>query len=86
MTRRSSPDHAKIASSRCPSELAAWSLSNSHHPSSEGTFFVAAPSGALFKRWIEAKTDVDGKSLGRLCSRQAQQHRTMELSVRFTKS
>ena len=31
------------------------SFSNSHRPSSEGTFRVDAPNEPLFTRWIEAK-------------------------------
>src|SRR5438552_17418645 len=41
--RRSSPGHATIASSRCPSELAARNFGYSYRPSSEGTFYVTAP-------------------------------------------
>jgi len=31
------------------------SVENYHHPSSEGTFRVAAPETTLNHRWIEAK-------------------------------
>src|SRR5258708_38084388 len=41
--RASSADHATIALARWPLQLADGSFSNSHRPSSEGTFRVDAP-------------------------------------------
>src|SRR5258708_1484435 len=41
--RASSADHATIALARCPLQLDDGSFSNSHRPSSEGTFRVDAP-------------------------------------------
>src|SRR6266851_1264333 len=41
--RRSSADRATIASGRCPLDLGDGSFSNSHRPSSEGTFHFATP-------------------------------------------
>ena len=40
--RASSPDHATIALARCPLDRGHGSFSNSHNPSSEGTFRVDA--------------------------------------------
>src|SRR5262249_58767672 len=42
-SRESSPGHATIALARCPLRPGPGSLSNSHRPSSEGTFRVDAP-------------------------------------------
>src|SRR5712691_10435361 len=53
--RASSRDYATIALNRCPFELDDGSFSNSHHPSSEGTFPVGTPKPGLNDRWIEAK-------------------------------
>src|ERR1700677_1724121 len=50
------PDHATIALARCPLGRDHGSFSNSHRPSSEGTFRVDAPDQFLFTRWIEAKS------------------------------
>ena len=36
------------------------SFSNSHRPSSEGTFALTRPNGYLFSRWIEAKSPPRG--------------------------
>ncbi len=52
--RESSPARATIALARCPLHLGNGSVSNSHRPSSEGTFRVGAPGRTLFTRWIEA--------------------------------
>src|ERR1700689_4931737 len=49
------PDHATIALARCPLGRDHGSFSNSHRPSSEGTFRVDAPDQFLFTRWIEAE-------------------------------
>jgi hypothetical protein len=53
--RGSSPGCATIALARCPFSSERGSVSNSHRPSSEGTFRVDAPQAHLFTRWIEAK-------------------------------
>ena len=52
--RESSPARATIALARCPLQLGNGSVSNSHRPSSKGTFRVDAPGRTLFTRWIEA--------------------------------
>jgi ATP-dependent DNA helicase RecG len=53
-TPGSGPGHAAIALARCPLGRGGGNLENSHHPSSEGTFRVAAPNLPLSHRWIEA--------------------------------
>ena len=42
-SHRSSPGHATIALARCPLQLDDGSFSNSHRPSSEGTFRIDTP-------------------------------------------
>src|SRR5262249_60771817 len=42
-SRGSSPGYATIALARCPLTLGSGSVSNSHRPSSEGTFRVDTP-------------------------------------------
>jgi hypothetical protein len=54
---------ATIALARCPFGSERGSVSNSHRPSSEGTFRVDAPQAHLFTRWIEAKHVAHGKFL-----------------------
>src|SRR5262249_2580407 len=43
-SRESSPDRATIALARCPLSWERGSFSNSHHPSSEGTFRANTPA------------------------------------------
>jgi hypothetical protein len=51
----SGPGYAAIALARCPLGPGGGSVENSHHPSSEGTFRVAAPETSLIHRCTEAQ-------------------------------
>ena len=59
----SGPGYATISLARCPRTWCVGSVENSHHPSSEGTFRVAAPGTHLNHRWIEAKPRSDPPAL-----------------------
>lgn len=51
-SRGSCRQHAKIALTRCPLDVADGSLKNSHHPTSKGTLFISGHFRPKPDRWM----------------------------------